>query len=154
MSFNEATSVTRLNRNQFRKQKKLEKRRKRRQLNAEKNKPELPIVTQSTTEETLERQKYEQQKALWEEREEKFKLIELAKRAAKEKEELAKAKTQKRWQDTLLNLPMMSPQFTLDQNRKTTTLKTFVQSDQEPVLVPRKTYRERFLEKKQAKNKK
>lgn len=138
MSFNEATSVTRLKRNQFRKQKKLEKRRKRRQLNAEKNKTELPIVTQSTTEETLERQKYEQQKALWEEREEKFKLIELAKRAAKEKEELAKAKTQvskwtkkvinrlvkltwifqKRWQDTLLNLPMMPPQFTLDQNRK------------------------------------
>lgn len=138
MSFNEATSVTRLKRNQFRKQKKLEKRRKRRQLNAEKNKTELPIVTQSTTEETLERQKYEQQKALWEEREEKFKLIELAKRAAKEKEEIAKAKTQvskwtkkvinrlvkltwifqKRWQDTLLNLPMMPPQFTLDQNRK------------------------------------
>ncbi|KAI8094271.1 hypothetical protein BDF21DRAFT_394730 [Thamnidium elegans] len=141
-----------LKRWQFRKKKKVEKRRQKRQLNAEKNQPKEPVAVQSVTDQVLEKQKYQQQKELWEEREEKFKLIELAKKAAKEKEEQDKAKTQKRWHDTLLNLPMMPTQFTLDKTHKS-TFKTFVQSDIEPILVPKKTYRERFLERKQAKKK-
>ncbi|KAG2234551.1 hypothetical protein INT48_000454 [Thamnidium elegans] len=94
-----------LKRWQFRKKKKVEKRRQKRQLNAEKNQPKEPVAVQS-----------------------------------------------KRWHDTLLNLPMMPTQFTLDKTHKS-TFKTFVQSDIEPILVPKKTYRERFLERKQAKKK-
>jgi hypothetical protein len=86
---------TRLKRWEFRKKKKLEKRHKRRELNAEKNKPAVPIVSTPTEiEVTIEKQKYEQQKALWEEREERFRIIEFAKKAAREKQEKAKALSQ------------------------------------------------------------
>ena len=85
---------TRLPRSQFRKQKKLEKRRARRQLNAEKNAPVIEPPSQVQL--TLEKQQYERDKALWEEREEKFKLIELAKKRANEKRENAKALSQVR----------------------------------------------------------
>lgn len=139
---------TRLKRWEFRKKKKLEKRRKRRQLNAEKIKssipPPPPTIEPTENEDTIaEKQKYERDKALWEEREQKFKAIELAKKAAKEKEEKAKALSQvhilcapagsitqyanlsvtlnfnqKRWKDTLLNLPLMPRNFTANTNQK------------------------------------
>ncbi|KAG2193437.1 hypothetical protein INT47_006966 [Mucor saturninus] len=142
---------TRLKRWEFRKKKKLEKRREKRQLNAKQH--ETPKVTAPTneTEKALEQQDYLKAKAMWEEREEKFHMLAMAKKAAREKQEKAKALSQKRWQDTLLNLPLMPPNFTVD---KKSTLKTFVQSNQEPVISHRKTYRERFLEKKFASDKK
>lgn len=88
-----------LKRSQFRKKKKLERRRRKRQLNAKNNEPaeqvdqtsiESPIIKEE------ERQLYERQKALWEEREQKFKLIEVAKKKAKEKQEKAKKLSQVR----------------------------------------------------------
>lgn len=138
-----------LKRSQFRKKKKLERRRLKRQLNAKNNQPaeqvdqtsiESPIIKEE------ERQLYELQKALWEEREQKFKLIEVAKKKAKEKQEKAKKLSQKRWQDTLLNLPLMPPNITTES--KNTPFKTFVQPSQE--VTKRKTYRDRYLEQKLA----
>lgn len=138
-----------LKRSQFRKKKKLERRRLKRQLNAKNNQPaeqvdqtsiESPIIKEE------ERQLYERQKALWEEREQKFKLIEVAKKKAKEKQEKAKKLSQKRWQDTLLNLPLMPPNITTES--KNTPFKTFVQPSQE--VTKRKTYRDRYLEQKLA----
>jgi hypothetical protein len=137
------TGPVRLKRFEFRKKKKIEKRRQRRQLNAETNKPVLPPLPTKSEESVAGKQKYERDKALWEEREMKFKAIELAKRAAKEKEEKAKALSQvyshargciklisnshylfyqKRWKDTLLNLPIMPPNFTINTNRKNVTM--------------------------------
>lgn len=89
-------SSEKLPRWQFRKKKKLEKRRRKRQENAEKNKPTV-IPTAKESDELLlvvEKQKYEQDKRKWEEKEGRFKLVELAKQKAKEKQERAKALTQ------------------------------------------------------------
>ncbi|GAN06466.1 hypothetical protein MAM1_0124d05950 [Mucor ambiguus] len=163
---------------QFRKKKKLEKRRKKRQEYAEKNKPtDIPRVKEteefSSSIAIAEKQRYEQDKRHWEEREGQFKLVELAKKKAREKEERAKALAQKRWQHTLMTLPMLPPTFSvgasrnlekvnLDTNRyraictnasrKTTTkpgpFKTFVKPENAVSIPYKKTYRDRFLEKK------
>lgn len=88
----ETNQPTKLKRSQFRKKKKIEKRRARRQLNAEKNKPlQDPVIS---VESAIDKQNYEREKTLWEEREEKFKMIELAKKKAREKQEKAKAHSQ------------------------------------------------------------
>lgn len=89
---------------QFRKKKKLEKRRKQRQNCAEKNKPaDIPIAKEaeelSSAIALAEKEKYEQDKRHWEERESRFKLVELAKKKAREKEERAKALTQVTWRN-------------------------------------------------------
>lgn len=86
-----------LKRSQFRKKKKLERRRAKRQLNAKNNEPDVQVdqtSIDSSTNEEEERQLYERQKALWEEREQKFRLIEVAKKKAKEKQEKAKKLSQ------------------------------------------------------------
>ncbi|CAO3648871.1 unnamed protein product [Mucor hiemalis] len=137
----------RLKQSQFRKKKKLEKRRTKRQLNTKNCKSNEQVNQNSletSTNDVEQQQLYEREKALWEEREQKFKLIEVAKKKAKEKQEKAKKLSQKRWQDTLLNLPLMPPNITAD--RKNTPFKTFVQPSQE--VVKKKTYRDRYLEKK------
>lgn len=82
---------------QFRKKKKIEKRRNKRQMLAEKNKPTVNDTldkSRSTNESTAEKQLYEQEKAHWEEKERKFNLIEVAKKKARQKEEEAKVLTQ------------------------------------------------------------
>ena len=84
---------------QFRKKKKLEKRRIKRHEYAEKNKPtDIPLTKEaeefSSPIAIAEKQKYEQDKRNWEEREGRFKLVELAKKKAREKEERAKALAQ------------------------------------------------------------
>ncbi|KAF1806692.1 hypothetical protein V8B55DRAFT_1458814 [Mucor lusitanicus] len=148
---------------QFRKKKKLEKRRKQRQKCAEKNKPaDIPIAKEaeelSSAIALAEKEKYEQDKRHWEEREGRFKLVELAKKKAREKEERAKALTQKRWQDTLMTLPMLPPTFSIGASKdmeKTTTkpgpFKTFVKPKDTSSIRYKKTYRDRFLERKLSK---
>lgn len=89
----------RMPRRQFRKKKKLEKRRIKRHEFAEKNKlANIPIAKEaeefSSTIAIAEKQKYEQDKRNWEEREDRFKLVELAKKKAREKEIKSKALTQ------------------------------------------------------------
>ncbi|KAL9556305.1 hypothetical protein MBANPS3_001924 [Mucor bainieri] len=167
---------------QFRKKKKLEKRRKKRQEYAEENKPTDILRTNEAEEFSscsaiAEKQKYEQDKRHWEEREGRFKLVELAKKKAREKEERAKALAQKRWQDTLMTLPMLPPTFSIGASsnldkvifetdqyqaiytntspRKTTTapgpFKTFVKPKDAITMTYKKTYRDRFLERKLSK---
>ncbi|CEP19060.1 hypothetical protein [Parasitella parasitica] len=148
----------RLPRWQFRKKKKVEKRRKKRQANAEATKSTMiPTIKEPDTSLLLaEKQKYEQEKRTWEQRETKFKLVELAKQKAREKEERAKALTQKRWQDTLMTLPMLAPSFSIDAEIKTSSkgpFMTFVQpaSDATSSRLRKTTYRERFLQRKRNK---
>ncbi|ORE11561.1 hypothetical protein BCV72DRAFT_300853 [Rhizopus microsporus var. microsporus] len=137
----------RLPRWKFRKQKKLEKRRKRRQeVTSNRIEPES----------TVDREEYEQQKAQWEANEVKYKIIETAKKKAREKEEEARKIAQKKWEQTLLSLPLIPSTTTSKKEfslKKTTNnnqlLKTFVRSNQEEQIPKRKTYRERFLEKKE-----
>ncbi|CAO3691768.1 unnamed protein product [Rhizopus stolonifer] len=114
----------------FRKGKKLERRKKKRQEAAEQR--EEPVVVEEEEENT----KYEQQKAEWEANEIKHKIIESARLKAKRKEEEARKLAQKKWQETLLSLPL-TDKFP---KKKETLLKTFISE--------RKTYRERFLEAK------
>lgn len=87
----------RLKRSQFRKKKKLEKRRTKRQLIAKNYKSDEQVNQDSletSTNDVEQQQLYEREKALWEEREQKFKLIEVAKKKAKEKQEKAKKLSQ------------------------------------------------------------
>jgi hypothetical protein len=80
---------------QFRKKKKIEKRRKKRQTLAEKNKPMISDTPSKSTEESItEKQNYEKEKAQWEEKERKFKLIEMAKAKTKQKEQEARVLAQ------------------------------------------------------------
>lgn len=82
---------------QFRKKKKLEKRRKKRQEYAEKNIPtDIPLAKEAeeSSSSIAEKLKYEHDKRNWEEREGRFKLVELAKKKAREKEQRAKVLTQ------------------------------------------------------------
>jgi hypothetical protein len=82
---------------QFRKKKKIEKRRMKRQILAEKNKPPLDETIDmpgSIQEAMAAKQTYEKEKAQWEEREHKFKLIEIAKAKAKKKEQETKVLAQ------------------------------------------------------------
>ncbi|CEI89362.1 hypothetical protein G6F70_004438 [Rhizopus microsporus] len=142
----------RLPRWKFRKQKKLEKRRKRRQ-EAASNRVE--------PESTVDREEYERQKAQWEANEVKYKIIETAKKKAREKEEEARKIAQKKWEQTLLSLPLIpstttttttttKKEFSLKKkNNHNQILKTFVRSNQEEQIPKRKTYRERFLEQKE-----
>ncbi|CEG78654.1 hypothetical protein RMATCC62417_13230 [Rhizopus microsporus] len=139
----------RLPRWKFRKQKKLEKRRKRRQ-EAASNRIE--------PESTVDREEYEQQKAQWEANEVKYKIIETAKKKAREKEEEARKIAQKKWEQTLLSLPLIpstttsKKEFSLKKttnNNNNQLLKIFVRSNQEEQIPKRKTYRERFLEQKE-----
>ncbi|CEI92526.1 hypothetical protein RMCBS344292_06782 [Rhizopus microsporus] len=139
----------RLPRWKFRKQKKLEKRRKRRQEAA---------FNRVEPESTVDREEYERQKAQWEANEVKYKIIEAAKKKAREKEEEARKIAQKKWEQTLLSLPLIpsttttKKEFSLkktNNNNNNQLLKTFVRSNQEEQIPKRKTYRERFLEQKE-----
>ncbi|KAL7325664.1 hypothetical protein PS15p_208115 [Mucor circinelloides] len=146
---------------QFRKKKKLEKRRKKRQEYAEKNIPtDIPLAKEAeeSSSSIAEKLKYEHDKRNWEEREGRFKLVELAKKKAREKEQRAKVLTQKRWQDTLMTLPMLPPTFSIEANsnlEKITTkqgpFKTFVKPKGDSSMTLKKTYRDRFLERKLSK---
>ncbi|KAI8643108.1 hypothetical protein BD408DRAFT_415280 [Parasitella parasitica] len=143
---------------QFRKKKKLDKRRKRRREDLETNKFTTVSTTKEPDESLLwtEKQKYEQDKRKWEQREAKFKLVELAKQKTREKEGRAKALTKKRWQDTLMTLPILAPSFSINDDDKTCTkspFKTFVQPANDASSSPlrKATYRERFLLRKQSK---
>ncbi|KAK4520926.1 uncharacterized protein ATC70_006809 [Mucor velutinosus] len=149
---------------QFRKKKKLEARRKKRQEHVEKHKhTNIPIAKEaaefSSSIAIAEKQKYEQDKRNWEEREGQFKLVELAKKKAREREERAKALAQKRWQDTLMTLPMLPHSFSIGasgNSEKTTTtkpgpFKQFVPSKDVSSVALKKTYRDRFLERKLSK---
>ncbi|KAI7900818.1 uncharacterized protein BX663DRAFT_488130 [Cokeromyces recurvatus] len=155
--------IDRLPRWQFRKRQKIEKRRKKRKELAEKDTSITPSKEKKPIELIVERQKYEREKQEWEKREEQFRMIELAKKHAKEKEEKAKELSRKRWQETLMNLPMLPPQFSVNNNTTTTNdesisvpFRKFIQSTENPIepLRPRKTYRDRFLERKRAASKK
>ncbi|KAI8875103.1 hypothetical protein K501DRAFT_329738 [Backusella circina FSU 941] len=117
----------------FRKEKKLERRRLKRQTKAVDR--STPPPTQVAVDPD-----YEQQKALWEEREKKHTIIELARKRAQETERQAKELSMKKWKETLLNLPV-TPTFQ-PASKKPNTLKVFVPQQ------TRKTYRERFLEQK------
>ncbi|KAI9470849.1 MAG: hypothetical protein EXX96DRAFT_611997 [Benjaminiella poitrasii] len=149
-------STDRLPRWQFRKKQKVEKRRKKRQEIAKTNKLSASVENVDQKESLAERQRYEREKQEWESREEKFKLIELAKKQAKEKEEKSKELSRKRWQETLMNLPMLPPKFTLTSNDNTkkdpaVPFRKFVQSTENEIQPqPKKTYRDRFLERKRA----
>ncbi|EIE77881.1 hypothetical protein G6F46_006539 [Rhizopus delemar] len=135
----------RLPRWQFRKQKKLEKRSKKRKEIAESREVPKEIENQKGEE-------YEQQKAQWEANEVKHKVIELARLKAIEKEEESRKIAQKKWQEILLSLPLSpnSNKFTLKKSKKESNLKIFVPSSEaEP---KRRTYRDRFLEQKAKKN--
>ena len=79
---------------QFRKKKKLEKRQKIRQNIAEEKNSNKAQADNSREERIIEEEEYKRQKQQWEEKEQKFKLIELAKKRAREKHEEAKAKAE------------------------------------------------------------
>ncbi|KAI8370877.1 hypothetical protein EDC96DRAFT_606702 [Choanephora cucurbitarum] len=135
---------------QFRKKKKLEKRQKKRQNIAEEKNSNKAQADNSREERIIEEEEYKRQKQQWEEKEQKFKLIELAKKRAREKHEEAKAKAEKRWKEALLNLPFGvddTPPNKSSILEKNSTFKTFVKTEDIPPI-PRKTYRERFNESK------
>lgn len=79
----------RLPRWQFRKNKKIEKRRNKRQELAKKR-PDKPQQEESNE----EKEKYKLDKQRWEEREKQFRLIEIAKKITQEKAEEAKKQSQ------------------------------------------------------------
>ncbi|OBZ91816.1 hypothetical protein A0J61_00148 [Choanephora cucurbitarum] len=137
---------------QFRKKKKLEKRQKKRQDIAEERTSNKSQTDNSREERIIEEEEYKRQRQQWEEKEQKFKLIELAKRRAREKHEEAKAKAEKRWKEALLNLPFgiddtPASKSSILEKKKNSTFKTFVKTEDIPPI-PRKTYRERFNESK------
>ncbi|KAI8981830.1 hypothetical protein BDF20DRAFT_431371 [Mycotypha africana] len=161
---------------QFRKAKKLERRRKQRQKIAIDRLSKRNDMESDPLKSLAERQKYEQAKKQWEEREEKYKLTEMAKAEAKAKEEKAKAIAKKKWQEMLLSLPIITaPTFsattttaitdTTDGSQSSTSskkkpvFKKFVDSsDSQHVEVSSKarrcTYRDRFQKQKIAAKKK
>ncbi|KAI8993712.1 hypothetical protein BDB01DRAFT_777285 [Pilobolus umbonatus] len=133
---NEEKNENRIPRWKYRKQRKIEKRRQKRKKIAESRPEVAPMESEDPH--------YEASKLLWEKREETHKLIELARLKTQEKEKRAKEAAEKKWRDTLLNIPLISP--TISQEKK--IVKTFVQ----PTL--KKTYRERFYEQKMSKDSK
>lgn len=138
MSGHEEKKEERIARWKYRKKQKLQRRRNKRKEIAE-NRP----VVETTVEDPL----YEESKALWENREETHKLIEMTRLKALEKEKRAKELAEKKWKDTLLNIPLTGSTFSLKKKEdKTSPLKTFVQP--QAMTTPRKTYRERFYEQK------
>ncbi|KAI8386880.1 hypothetical protein BD560DRAFT_420083 [Blakeslea trispora] len=101
---------------------------------------------------TAEEEEYKRQRQRWEENEQKHKLIELAKKRAREKQERAKATSEKRWKEALLSLPFgiedtLPTKSISSEKKQHPTLKTFIKKEDIP-SVPRKTYRERFNESK------
>ncbi|KAI9261975.1 hypothetical protein BY458DRAFT_587997 [Sporodiniella umbellata] len=110
----------------FRKEKKKERRRSK-QKNQEKR--EVRVEKRESTED------YDQQKARWELEELKHGLIESARLRVQAKEEEARKTAEKKWQETLLGLPV-------ELKEQPKILKTFVRA--------RKSYRERYLESKKS----
>ncbi|KAI8087709.1 uncharacterized protein B0P05DRAFT_371631 [Gilbertella persicaria] len=125
---------------QFRKKKKIEKRRAERQKLAKEKESVKPNI--SLEESIAEKETYKRQKAQWEANEKKFELLELAKKKTKEKQEQEKLEAEKRWKEALLNLPLTN----VSRIETKSTFKTFVQPQDIPSA--RKTYRERFNEAK------
>ncbi|KAG0167245.1 hypothetical protein DFQ30_006258, partial [Apophysomyces sp. BC1015] len=106
----------RLPRWQFRKQCKLKRRREKRQAAAKEREKNAPPPTDEDIKRNVEKEhadrlEYQQQKELWEEREKRYTMVNIARKKAQEIEQEARANAQRKWQEALRRIPMLPAEF-------------------------------------------
>ncbi|KAI9484822.1 hypothetical protein BDB00DRAFT_109800 [Zychaea mexicana] len=101
--------LKRIPRRQYRKERKLAARKARRQQHAEQRDRLQQVNEQQALNDHSE---YLQQKQLWEEREQRYELINAVRKRAEEAERVAKEVAKQKWREALLRMPMLPPSMT------------------------------------------
>ncbi|KAI7848736.1 hypothetical protein BDC45DRAFT_540776 [Circinella umbellata] len=97
----------RMSRRQFRKERKLATRKAFRQYYAQKRDQKKEQSVEEEQEVLKQHSEYLQQKKLWEEREERYELINSVRRKAEEAERQARETARQKWRDALLRMPIL-----------------------------------------------
>ncbi|KAF7732342.1 hypothetical protein EC973_005238 [Apophysomyces ossiformis] len=108
--------MRRMPRRQFRKQSKLKRRREKRQNAAKEREENTPSpsdeeIKQKAAKDLANQLEYSRQKELWEEREKRYTMINIARKKALQLEQEARAKAQKKWEEALRRIPMLPAEF-------------------------------------------
>ncbi|KAG2224413.1 hypothetical protein INT45_002952 [Circinella minor] len=113
----------RMSRRQFRKERKLATRKAFRQYYAQKRDQKKEQTVEEEQEVLKQHSEYLQQKRLWEEREERYELINFVRRKAEEAERQARETARQKWRDALLRMPtMVSPSSDNDFNKNNSNI--------------------------------